>query len=480
MLSPSSVKTATRLDVAITPLMADALQVWSQIYINQSPWLVSGMKSLNLGAAIAAEVARDVTIEMDVAISGSPRAEFLNSQFVPVLNNLRTYTEYACAKGGLWFKPYIKGNTVPVDYVQADQGYPIAFDANGQMTAAIFADQKTIGKTYYTRLEYHAMTPNGYQITNTAWQSTVKEMLGNQLPTVTKYSEYHRSNREFLSPVVPEWADVEAENTIEGVSRPLFAYFKMPFANNIDPTSPLGVSVYSRAAQSSNGQASLLRQVDQQWDDFLWEFESGKRAVYTTPEAFAKGTDGKPLLPDRRLYRLLDLSSVQLDKPGFFHDWTPTLREVNLLNGLDGIFRRIEFVCGLSYGVLSNPDSVALTATEIKSSKQRYYATVTDTQKSLQDALDGLLYAIDVWCTLGNLAPAGVYEVAYEFDDSIIVDKDTQRVADRADVAMGAMSLVEYRMRTFGETEKQATEKIKLIRTERADRVMDRVQTVRQ
>ena len=163
---------------------------------------------------------------------------------------------------------------------------------------------------------------------------------------------------------------------------------------------------------------------------------------------------------------MLDLSSVQIDKPGFFEDWTPTLRETNLLNGLDGILRRIEFNCGLSYGVLSNPDSVALTATEIKNSKQRYYATVTDTQKSLQDALDNLLYAMDVWITLGNLTPAGAYTPTYQFDDSVVADHDTQFTQDQQVVTMNAMSKARFLVRNYGLSEEAAAKWVTEARAE--------------
>src|SRR3990172_10984990 len=153
---------------------------------------------------------------MNVQISGSKRAEFLAAQFISVLNNIRTYTEYGCAKGGLMLKPYIRGDQLTVDYVQADMFYPIAFDSNQNMTACVFADQKQIGQYFFTRLEYHVMMPEGYRITNTAWQSSVRDTLGSQI-ALTK---------------VDAWAELESEALIIGIDRPLFAYFRMPFANN--------------------------------------------------------------------------------------------------------------------------------------------------------------------------------------------------------------------------------------------------------
>lgn len=449
MLQPNSVKTALKLDVAITPLMADALQKWSLMYINQASWLSTEVKSLNLPAAIAAEIARAVTIEMEVSISGSLRADYLALQMIPVVNSLRLHTEYGCAKGGIIFKPYISNDRIAVDFVAADMFYPVAFDANGNMTACVFADQKIVGKDFYTRLEYHAMTPMGYHITNTAFQSSARDTLGSQV-SLSK---------------IESWAELQPEAMIVNIDKPLFAYFRMPFANNIDPTSPLGVSVYARAV-------NLIEQADRQWSDLLWEFESGQRALYADTTAFGKDTAGKPLLPIKRLYRTLNSISDLGAKGKLFDEWSPTLREVNILNGLDAILKKIEFNCGLAQGTISDPSTVALTATEIKMGKQRTYATITDTQRSLEDALEQLLYAMDVWATLGNLAPAGTYETAYDFDDSIVVDTETQFAQDQMAVTLGMPRYV-FLMRNYGLTEEDAR---KWVAESQAQRVPKAVQ----
>ena len=442
MLNISTAKQMLHLDVAVSNEMAAALVEWSQMYLNQASWLDSNTKSLNLAATIASEFARAVTIEMEVEVSGSPRAEFLDEQLDSVLDNIRLYTEFAAAKGGLIFKPYLRDGQIAIDFIQADMFYPINFDSNGRMTACVFADTANIGSNYFTRLEYHALVQGTYQITNTAYKSTSRDYLGTAVPLAS----------------VPEWENIEPEAFIQNVEKPLFAYFKMPLANNVDVTSPLGVSVYARAVE-------LIEQADTQWSDFLWEFESGKRALYTDPNAFTKDKNNKPVLPDKRLYRLLDLQG-NINQQGLFQEWTPTLREVNILNGLDAILKRIEFACGLAQGTISDPSTVALTATEIKMSKQRTYATIADIQKSLEKALEDLLYAMDVWVTLGNLAPAGKFEAVFTFDDSIVADHDTQFLQDSQAVSMGVMSKVEFRMKTYGETQEMAMQKIAMIANE--------------
>jgi A118 family predicted phage portal protein len=446
MLSTATVKDALSVDVVISPLMADALEIWSSMYVNQASWLsgdtADKTHSLNLPAAIAAEISRMVTIEFDMEISGSPRADYLYAQFENVEPRLRTMVEYAQAKGGMVFKPYIQGGSVIVDYVQADQFYPVAFDGNGNITAAVFSDTRIVGNYYYTRLEYHTMTPQGCVIKNMAYKSSSKDTLGSSVELA----------------VMDAWANLQPETIITGIDRPLFAYYKTPLANNIDTTSPLGVSCYARAVD-------LIRQADEQWSKLLWEFESGNRALYVDTLAFGKDSNGKPVLPNKRLYRTLQ-NGGQIGSDDMFHEWTPTLREANILAGLEAILKRIEYLCGLANGTLSDPNSVALTATEIKSSKQRTFTTITDNQHMLEGAMGNLLYAMDIWATLGNLAPAGKYEAVFYFDDSIVTDHDVLTAQSMQEVAAGLMSKVEYRMVVKGETEEVAQKYLDMINKE--------------
>ena len=134
----------------------------------------------------------------------------------------------------------------------------------------------------------------------------------------------------------------------------------------------------------------------------------------------------------------------------------PTLRTADLELGLNILLQRIEFLCGLAYGTISDPQMIEKTATEIAASKQRSQATVVDGQKALARTLDDLLYAMDAWATLNTLAPLGPYEVAYDFDDSLIVDSEGQFSQDSRAVGMGAMPKWMFLVRNYGLTETDA------------------------
>ena len=76
--------------------------------------------------------------------------------------------------------------------------------------------------------------------------------------------------------------------------------------------------------------------------------------------------------------------------------------------------------------------------------RQRSYANVADNQKALQEALEDYIYAMDVWATIGKLAPQGKYEASFEWDDSIIVDTESEQAIRLQEVASGLLKPTEY------------------------------------
>lgn len=444
MIGTQTIKDVYAVDTVISAEMSEHIRLWADMYLNRAPWLNKDVNSLNLPAAIAGEIARLATVEMRIIASGSPRADYLTEQLEPTLRSIRQTVEYGVAKGGVVLKPYNDGGKINVDIIQADAFFPLAFDGEGNLTDVVFIDRRKIGKDWYTRLERHQPVTNGYQIENRAYKAQSEATLGTPVSL----------------DAVPDWASLEPLATVENIDRPLFAYFRAPFANNIDPTSPLGVSCYARAAD-------LIRDADKQWSNLLWEFESGQRALYADITAFKKESDGTLLLPNKRLYRALNMDARKgIGEEIGFHEWTPTLRQAEILDGLNAMLKRIEFTCGLAYGTLSDPNLTARTATEIATTKQRTFSTVVDTQKSLEQAIRQLVYAMDVYATLYSLAPRGTYSLTLDFDDSVVVDREAQFSQDLRLVQAGLMSKVEFRMRNMREDEATAKKMIADVQAE--------------
>ena len=109
---------------------------------------------------------------------------------------------------------------------------------------------------------------------------------------------------------------------------------------------------------------------------------------------------------------------------------------------------------------LSDPQNVDKTAEEIKASKQRSYTAVKEIQTATQKALEDLVQAMDFYATLYNLAPVGLYDISFDWDDSIVVDKEKDRKLMMDEIAAGIRAPWEYRMKFFGEDEDTAKKNI--------------------
>lgn len=427
MFTRDEITKAIGADIAPTEAQQKQVALWASMYRNAPEWVDNeDTFSLNLSATIASELARGASIEMALTVEGSARAKWLQEQVQPLVDDVRSDLEVGLALGGMVWKPIPLDGKVAVNVVPADAFYPIRFNDTGEIEAAVFVEQRKIGKRVYTKLEMHDLKGGVYTVTNKAFVSDNGNSLGN--PTGLN--------------AIEDWAGLEPVATIQGTDKLLFAYFKAPGGDPNDVGSPLGVSCYARAVD-------LIEQADKLHSGFLWEFESGQRALYADVVAFKKNDAGDLILPNKRLYRALNGTS-NIGEGDLFKEWTPSLREQNYLNGLSAIYRRIELATGLAYGTLSDPDTVARTASEVIGSRQRTYSTLKDIQRSLKSAMERLVEVVDFYATAYALAPKGVYNLTFEFDDSILVDKESQMQTDRQAVNMGVMPKSIFLQRNYG------------------------------
>lgn len=421
MLSKSTVEEALKVKAAVSYEMETAMNLWLKIFTNNAPWLDDEVKSLQLGASIAEEFARLITLEMKSEVTGSTRAEYINEYYKKVLEDIKTHLALYNAVGGGFFKPYVKNNKFYIDYVPQTDCKPLKFDSAGNITSIVFSSQISKGNKYYTRLEIHTLEDTNYTIENKAY--------------VTETYNSSRLGREISLLDVQEWADLEPKTVIKNVERPLFAYYKVPLTNNIDTKSCLGVSVYNKAVDS-------IRKADIQASRLDYEYESAERSVYADIEAIKNDGTGKPI-------RNKIVKTLNTDEDNFYKEFSPQLRDEGFIRGENKIKQEIEFQTHLAYGTISDPSQVDKTATEINASKQRSYSSVSQMQKSLENSLKHLVYILEVYCDLYDLAPSGECEVSSEWDDSIIVDAESEQRIIMQEVDKRLLSKKDYLIRRY-------------------------------
>ena len=429
--------------------MAGALELWYALYRDRAPWKQPGtVKSLNLAAAAAGEIARQVTLELkwDVTAKGGgdgARAAFLKEQMARLMDVLRQKLEQGCAAGGMLVKPWpdLKGGRLCFDFAMDWSLWPLAFDGEGNLADVIIPDVFREGGTIYTRLERHSVCGDGVTVTQRAFRSGREDGLGEEVPLDS----------------VERWAGLAPEVTVEGTGGPLFGWFRVAAANSVDVNCPLGESVYARATE-------VLREIDMQYSRLLWEFEGGELAVDVDPTALYEKSDGygRPLPRlNERLFRAVDTGADST-----YEVFAPALRDGSLVNGLNPLLIRFEDLVGLARGPFSDANVDARTATELKLVRQRGYATVADNQRALEKCLRDVLRAMDRYASIYRLAPEGEYEAVFEWDDSVLTDVEQQLQQRLQLVQAGAMSRAELRQWYLGESEEQAQAGVRRAREE--------------
>ena len=431
LFNKNSIQKELGVDISISDDMTKAIELWTNMYKGEYDHInESYPKTLNLASSISSEIARLVTVEFESEITGN---DYLNEQYQSFLKDIRKNVEYACAKGGVVFKPRLNNDSIDIEVVHADKFLPVDYTTNGNINSAVFVEYLVKGKSLYTRVEFHKLTDGLYYIYNNAY---VKH----------NYNNTEQLGKSIDLNEVEEWANIEPIVCIKNISKPLFTYFKMPLANNIDLNSPLGVAVFSRAID-------LIKEADYQYSRILWEFEGAELAINASTSVFERDIDtGEMKIPQgkKRLYRFFNLPEDKV-----WNEFSPEIRDSSLFNGLNNILRKVEFNCGLAYGTLSDIQETDKTATEIKSSKQRSYSTVKDIQNSLQDSLEELVCAMKNLASLYNLMDLD-YEISFNFDDSLVLDKEAELLNMRNDVSAGILRPELYLAKKYGVSEEEA------------------------
>ena len=169
-----------------------------------------------------------------------------------------------------------------------------------------------------------------------------------------------------------------------------------------------------------------------------------------------------------RLYRTLDLGNDDTYKA-----FTPALRDTSYLSGLNRYLMRVEDLVGLSRGALSEVESEARTATEMKILKQRAYITIRRNQEALEQALNDAVYAMDVLTTLYELAPDGIYTTTTDWNDSILTDADTELTQKLQLLDANILGKAEVRAWYTGEDEETAEQKIEDIESSSSNAMLN-------
>ena len=437
MLFKNKAKEEFKIESITSDEMEIAISQCSNIYYGKPYWVNPDdhIKTINFAKVICSETARLTTLAIGVQVDGSARADWLQKQIEKLYFNIRHWVEYGCAFGTVILKP----NGISVDVFTPDR-YIITDKSGDEITGVIFVNKEIERDKHYTRFEYHRFIENGlYEITNKCYVGKSKDDLGKPI-SIDK----------------TPWSGLLEDATIENMDKPLYGVFRTPHANNIDIDSPLSLPVFSDAIEE-------LKDLDIAYSRNSKEIRDSKRLVLLdsdrlvptgtkvsyTISGFDKAREDMHL-PD---YVKNVFGSGSED---FYQEINPALQTDARLTGINSLLSQIGFKCGYSNGYfVFNEKTGMITATQVESDDRRTIQFIKDVRDKLEDCLDNLIYALNVFADLYDLAPTGEYEITYDFGD-ITYNREEDRARWYGYVTAGKVPFWYYLMKFEGYSEEDA------------------------
>ena len=421
-----------------------------RVYAGRGTYKRLKRKSLGMAKTLSQDIADLLLNErVNITLADETTGNFVqqvleDNQFLVLGND---YQERKAYTGTVAYVPYlydmelsgdggIRSGRIGIDYVSASNIFPVSWN-NGRVTECIFTFPKMVNRKKYVQVQHHKQSDAGYVIENTVLECVTGSREGKELTPA-------------------EWQQLRPFKTLTprvdtGSYEPQFVLDRLNIVNNADEdeSNPMGVAVFANSID-------VLKKMDIEYDSYSNEFELGRKRIFVAPEVL-KNSDGSPAFdPDDTVFYSLPEDYPDGTNKELIHEINMELRAEAHEKAINDDLNYLSLKCGFGTERYRFDGGNVKTATEVISENSDMYRMLKKHEIILEDALKQLIHIIiQLGIVLGNpLDPES--EITIDFDDSIIEDKAAERTSDRQDVSMGAMSLWEYRVKYYGETEAQA------------------------
>ena len=318
-----------------------------------------------------------------------------------------------------------------LDYAYMPHIYPLSWE-NGKILECAFATRKVDGEAEYVYVQIHRLTEQKtYDIENYLFRDNNDVLSEVPLGTI-----------EELANVSPKVSTGEKER--------LFVINRPNIVNNVDPSLPLGISVYANAIPQLKG-------CDIAYDTYVNEMITGKKRLIVKAETL-KNLDGEPTFdPDDVVFYALPEDSSSGAEATMINPIDPQLRTSQLNEALQDMLNNLSAKCGFGQNQYKFDQGGVATATQIVSENSTLFRTIKKHEIVLEDMLKELARTIlrmgNTYC--GKSLNVNV-EITVDFDDSIIEDKQTEFMRDMQLLSAGILNPYEIRMKYMNESEETA------------------------
>ena len=339
--------------------------------------------------ALANKALCDGTVEMkDRNGKESRRADWIGEGLKNVWDRRKVVIAQALGKGGKVLVPYVQNGKPFVDAIDQSRMAITAMRGNEITGATLMADIAQVdGKVYYRFADY---------------------TLDGNVHTIRNRATTDNGNPVELS-VVPEWADIIPEITINNVEHILFGYLKCPKDSREDKQI-VGVPI-------TYGADEVIRDLNECLNDMRREYRLKQSFVGADERMFGKDSR----LPESGLFKKFKQSGLK--DGSFWEVYDPAIRDSSYLARFQQLCGLLESTVGVSPGILTEPRTASATATEIKSANAATFAMVDAIRENIENAFAQTAYALDVLAEFYGATPAGAmndWQIVWDWDMSML------------------------------------------------------------
>lgn len=404
----------------LSAFYAGELARWADIYNGGGDWrwtrrggLSGGTRrvaALNAAKALCAELSRLCFAEGTQIVSPDGETErFLLKTLAD--NNFwerfPDFLEKVFALGGGAVRVYWDGG-VKLDFVTAECFVPTVWDGRG-ISGGAFGSKIVRGAKSYVLAQTQELTDDGCVIEN---------RLLNENGSPAK-----------LADVFPDMAE---RSVIEGLTKPLFVYFRAGSGSGESGCGALGTSVFASAEDT-------LRELDTVFDSLCREFVLGKKRIIVPYYAVRgeydeKGDIKRYFDANDEVFQAMSTTDAEELK---ITDNTAQLRVTEHLEALNALLDMLCMQAGLSEGALSYKAGSVRTATEVISRGSRSYRMQRFYRGLIAAGLARVAENVCILGKMGGLLSESASEKAeLAFADGVCEDEGTR--TDRAVKLYGA------------------------------------------
>jgi len=323
---------------------------------------------------------------------------------------------------------------------------PYAYD-NFNITGLVVFNQweeeeknKTV---YYTHLTYHEfkmeLADNGeykqvYRKYNELYKSKDHNQLGKEIDFAIKF------------PNVEELVEYDTDT-------PHFQIIKPPIVNNVDISTPMGISIFANSIDK-------LKAIDDKYDSFDNEFVDGKRRILVdrkalkgVPQIDEEGNITSQLYFDKNDRTYVAMNGME-NQP--VKDISFELRYQEHINSINAELNWYSSALGFGEEFYKFDGNGQATATEIISQNDDAFRTKQVYETVVKDVIIDLVKSI---CYLEGIEISDD-EIEITMDYSRFENQSATQARLEREVSKGITSKVEYRMKVYNETEEIARQKI--------------------